>query len=161
MSIILIPIVSYEILKFISYYELDDLLPIFNLNANDRQTIKQKIYKQRLTITKYNHRIEYRLEGKLHQENELPAIEHIDGSKEWLINGKRHRLDGPALDFKCGYKAWWVNKLRHRENDLPAVELADGTLEWWVNGKLHRENGPAVIRANGSEEWWVEGKQVR
>jgi hypothetical protein len=109
MSIILIPIVSYEILKFISYYELDDLLPIFNLNANDQHIIKKKIYKQRLTITKYNHHIEYRIEGKLHRENDLPAVELADGTLEWWQNNKLHRENGPAVIRADGSEEWWVN----------------------------------------------------
>ena len=42
------------------------------------------------------------------------------GSKEWYLNGKQHREDGPA------------------------VERANGTKVWYLNGKLHREDGPAV-----------------
>ena len=62
----------------------------------------------------------YNDKGKLHRENDLPAIEWTDGSKEWWLNGKLHR-----------------------ENDLPAIEYSDGTKFWYLNGKFHRENGPA------------------
>jgi hypothetical protein len=41
------------------------------------------------------------------------------GNKEWFLNGKKHREDGPA------------------------VERANGAKEWWLNGKRHREGGPA------------------
>jgi hypothetical protein len=27
-----------------------------------------------------------------------PAIECINGRKEWYFDGKRHRLDGPAIE---------------------------------------------------------------
>jgi hypothetical protein len=56
-----------------------------------------------------------------------------DGSKHWYLNGKLHRVDGPA------------------------VEWSDGTKEWHLNGKLHREDGPAVEYANGEREWFVDG----
>ena len=38
-----------------------------------------------------------------------PAIEDVDGNKEWWVNGKLHRLDGPAVEYSDGVKEWWVN----------------------------------------------------
>jgi len=58
----------------------------------------------------------------------------IDGSKEWYLNGKRHREDGPAIEWADGSKSWWLNGLSHRE-DGPAVEWASGSKSWWLNGK--------------------------
>ena len=48
-----------------------------------------------------------------------------------------HRLDGPAVEWADGGKAWWVDDKCHRL-DGPAIEYADGSKEWWVDGKLHR-----------------------
>ena len=31
------------------------------------------------------------------------------GTKEWLLNGKRHREDGPAVEWADGTKAWFLN----------------------------------------------------
>ena len=39
-----------------------------------------------------------------------------NGSKEWYLNGKRHREDGPALELADGRKEWWLNGMCHREN---------------------------------------------
>ena len=36
-------------------------------------------------------------------------IEWSDGSKEWWVNGDRHRFDGPAVEWSNGMKEWWVN----------------------------------------------------
>ena len=37
--------------------------------------------------------------GQLHREGGLHAYEHGDGSKEWWINGKKHRDGGlPAVE---------------------------------------------------------------
>ena len=47
--------------------------------------------------------------------------------------GQLHRLDGPAVEWADGSKAWWQNNRRHRL-DGPAREWADGTNEWWQNG---------------------------
>jgi hypothetical protein len=35
--------------------------------------------------------------GEYHRENG-PAIEWVNGSKEWYIDDNRHRLDGPAVE---------------------------------------------------------------
>ena len=55
-----------------------------------------------------------------------------DGSKYWLLNGKLHREDGPAIEYPDGTKVWWLNDKLHRE-DGPAYEHADGHKEWWIN----------------------------
>jgi hypothetical protein len=44
----------------------------------------------------------------------------------WYINGKRHREDGPAIEYSDGGKAWYINDKRHRE-DGPAIEYSDGS----------------------------------
>jgi hypothetical protein len=62
--------------------------------------------------------------------------EYANGSKVWWLNGKLHRVDGPA------------------------VEGADGTKQWWLNGKRHRVDGPAIEFANGSKQWWLNDNPV-
>jgi len=85
---------------------------------------------------------EWLLNGKLHRENDLPAVESANGDMvyfmEWRVHGLRHRDGGLlAVERATGYKAWWVNGLRHREGGLPAVEMKDGDREWWLNGVRH------------------------
>jgi hypothetical protein len=64
-----------------------------------------------------------------------------NGSKEWLLDGKRHRIDGPAIEYdgtklsKLGHKIWYLNDKLHR-TDGPAVEWASGRKEWWLDGKF-------------------------
>ena len=82
-----------------------------------------------------------------------------DGQKEWYLNDKLHREDGPALEDADGNKFWHLNDKCHRE-DGPAVEGADGTKEWLLNGKLHREDGPAAECANGDKYWYLNGKEI-
>jgi len=54
---------------------------------------------------------------------------------EWLNEkGKRHRTDGPAVEYSGGDRSWYVNGKPHR-TDGPAIEYANGVLEWWENGK--------------------------
>ena len=59
---------------------------------------------------------------------------HDNGYKEWYLNGKWHREDGPAIENANGSKYWYLNGKRHRENG-PAVDLASGYKEWWLNGE--------------------------
>ena len=56
------------------------------------------------------------------------------GIKEWYLNGKLHREDGPAIEYSDGGKEWYLNGKRHRE-DGPAIEWYYGDKEWWINGK--------------------------
>jgi len=67
--------------------------------------------------------------GKLHRDNDQPALVFVDGSKVWFKNGKKHRDDGK-----------------------PAMVLT-GVTKWYKDGKLHRDNGkPTIIWADEGEE---------
>jgi hypothetical protein len=69
--------------------------------------------------------------------SEQPKMQVLtDGRKVWVLNGKRHRTDGPA------------------------VEWASGTKEWRLNGELHRTDGPAFEGADGRKEWFLNGNEV-
>ena len=61
---------------------------------------------------------------------------YLDGSKCWYVEGKHHRLDGPAIEY------------------------ADGSKFWYVEGKYHRLDGPAIEWADGSKYWCIEGKYL-
>tara|TARA_R110000868_G_C10813859_1_gene758071 strand:- start:519 stop:779 length:261 start_codon:yes stop_codon:yes gene_type:complete len=56
------------------------------------------------------------------------------GTKRWLLHGKRHREDGPAIEFTNGNKYWFINDILHRE-DGPACEYTTGDKEWYYQGK--------------------------
>ena len=57
-----------------------------------------------------------------------------DGTKRWWVNGKRHREDGPAVEYANGAKFWYINDKLHRI-DGPAVECTDGYKAWYINDK--------------------------
>jgi len=82
-----------------------------------------------------------------------------DGYQCWYKNGKLHRdNDLPAIITPNEKKYWYKNGVRHRDNDLPAVILANGDQFWYQNGKLHRDNDlPAIIYANGDQKWFKNG----
>ena len=75
-----------------------------------------------------------------------------DKERNWyILKGYNITID------HWGNRGWWLNGKRHRE-DGPAIEYADGDRYWFLNGKLHREDGPAIEHSNGSREWWLNGK---
>lgn len=61
--------------------------------------------------------------------------------------------------YKNGDREWYLGDKRHRE-DGPAIEFADGDKYWYLNGRRHREDGPAIERADGDKEWFLNGKRV-
>ena len=91
---------------------------------------------------------EWYMNDKLHREDG-PAVEYFGGDKEWYINGERHRLDGPAIEDRDGYKAWYLNGKRHRL-DGPAVEFEGIYKEWYIEGnkltqdEFNRQTAPAI-----------------
>jgi hypothetical protein len=112
------------------------------------------------TVRVFKNRVEWRKEGKRHREDG-PAIEYSSGDKEWYKEGKLHREDGPAVEYINGYEEWFIEGERHRE-DGPAIKCCDGDKKWFIKGKLHREDGPAIECGNGPDssiykEWWIEG----
>jgi hypothetical protein len=66
------------------------------------------------------------------------TVKVYDNRTEWFLNGKRHREDGPAVEYANGFKAWCINGKRHRE-DGPAVEYADGSKSWYLNDEYITE----------------------
>lgn len=74
----------------------------------------------------------------------------------YYLNNKLHREEGPAVEYLDGTKEWYKNGLRHRE-DGPAVEDSEGDKEWYLNGKAHREDGPAIEHPNGYKVWCLNG----
>jgi hypothetical protein len=65
------------------------------------------------------------------------------GTVLYELNGKLHRLEGPAVEWPDGYKAWFKFGFRHRLEG-PAVEWPSGAREWFENGRFRRkEEGKA------------------
>ena len=81
-------------------------------------------------------------------------VTNANSDKVWYKDGKRHRLDGPAVERANGDKVWYINGKRHRL-DGPAVEYANGDKLWYKDGKRHRLDGPAVEYASGDSHWFL------
>lgn len=85
-----------------------------------------------------------------------------EGKIIWYLNGKKHREEGPAIEWiddTKEWKEWWINGKRHRE-DGPAIEHNNGANSWYQHGLLHREDGPAVEHCDGHKEWFLKDKKV-
>ena len=110
-----------------------------------------------MTETKYEYKNDF---GQWHRDGDLPAVETIDGTKEWWDNGVLHRGgDCAAIEYSDGTKHWYLNGILHRGGDRPAVEGLDGFKSWFDNGKRHRETGPAIDMDSGEKVWWfLHGK---
>ena len=86
------------------------------------------------------------------------CIIDADGNKEWWVDGKRHRLDGPAIEYNGGSKEWWVDGKLHRI-DGPAIEPHSGTNEWYLNGnELLIEEVEKWIKDNNINLKTIEGQ---
>lgn len=71
-----------------------------------------------------------------------PAVESLDGSlKEWFVNGKLHRIDGPAivstgslkqyfLDGEEIHSDWFDDMISEVRDMHPALRITDP--RWWV-----------------------------
>ena len=66
-------------------------------------------------------------------ENFTGIIEFSSRTKYWLVNGKRHREDGPASEWSNGTKSWWFNG-PFNNTDIYSLEAS------------HDENGANLIQ---------------
>lgn len=87
-----------------------------------------------------------------------PTACYHDGLKMWRSGDGYHRgRDKPAIVRPCGSREWWVDGHRHRDGEKPAyINLYNTLLAWMKDGELHRDhNKPAVMHAEGRHQWWV------
>ena len=90
---------------------------------------------------------------------------YLDGYKEWFLNGKLHREDGPAIEYASGTKFWYLNGKRHRE-DGPAIEYSSGNKVWYLNDdkvteEEHKRMTSPVVEMTMEEISKALGKQVK
>jgi len=56
----------------------------------------------------------------LHREDG-PALEYVDISYNWFLNGKLHREDGPAIEWNSKDKEWYLNGQRYLEEEYLSI----------------------------------------
>jgi hypothetical protein len=102
--------------------------------------------------------IEYRNEYGRYHRTDGPALEHTTGfykdKQEWFYDGKRHRINGPALISKIAgtefaHEEYWVDGVRHRVGYYAFISHWEKS--WYRSGKLHRLNAPAQFLDNSKQ----------
>lgn len=96
----------------------------------------------------------------LDREDDKPAIEWGDRSREWYRMGKRHRDgDKPAV-MHVGDSpeySWYQNNQLHRDGDKPAFITPTAKL-WYKHGMKHRDGDrPAYVDIYGKKIWYKNG----
>ena len=72
-------------------------------------------------VTRY-----YKKGANIYHREDGPAIIWSNGPKEWWVNGKLHRLDGPAFIYHNS-KEWWINGKRLSKEKEHTLN------RWWDN----------------------------
>jgi uncharacterized protein YlzI (FlbEa/FlbD family) len=123
-------------------------------------------------------------DGKIEEKDLIPdnftgIVEYRDRTKEWYQDGKRHRLDGPAVEWSSEFESYYINgkcfltqKSWQEEVDkinkksLNKIKLihSDGKIEEVDNdckfNVLNCFTG-VVECSNGSKYWYQNGKLHR
>jgi len=104
--------------------------------------------------------------GKLHRDNDLPAIVWADGRKYYYKDNVKYTPTITIPDYilnKFGNKCLYdENGQYHSYNDLPAIIMSSGTKFWYKHGNYHRENDlPAIVWPNGTQEYYKNGVEYK
>jgi hypothetical protein len=64
-----------------------------------------------------------------------------NGTKYWLLNGKRHRENGPAVEYPTGSERWYLNGIEYTETKFkakmaPAKEMTVAEIEALLGYRL-------------------------
>ena len=74
-------------------------------------------------------RTEWYFNGKLHRKDDLPAVENVNGDKEWWLNDKRHRENGAAIEYADGCKVWYINGMMYSEEEFNTQKVKELTVK--------------------------------
>jgi hypothetical protein len=81
--------------------------------------------------------------------------------------GYHHRLDGPALKYKSGSEIWKINGKFHRIKGPAYTDITYNYTHygWHKNGHCHRLNAPAVYKINCigmfDKQFWIFGERQK
>lgn len=131
----------------------------------------------------------YNGKGQLHRENDNPALikflnildegnDQINPNnfltKEWYIDGKKHRVNGPAVinyrnNGEIYEEYWYIDNKKHREDGPAIIIYKDNKISeeyWYINGIRHRVDGPAYRyfynnEILGNETWYMNNLRHR
>ena len=103
-------------------------------------------------------------EGRLHRDDDLPALVALSGARLWFVHGRpvRHDPEDPTAIGRKGVRFWETPGRGLRREHGPAVVYPDGRTEWHADNQLHRDGDkPAVITGRGSKHWYLHGQRHR
>ena len=86
--------------------------------------------------------------------NDIPydytgVVEYPNGKKQWCLDGKLHREDGPAIEYPNGFKVWYLN-------DVFLFGLPPESQPFILVEEVVNEEGKEQIKVltqNGIETW--------
>lgn len=84
----------------------------------------------------------------------LPHILMVEDITIYMVDGKYHRVDGPAY-VSSDTQMWYENGLLNNTSG-PSIINPSGEF-WYMNGKLHRDGDAAITRKSGDKEWYQHG----
>ena len=73
--------------------------------------------KYRIEVDGFGTRRYYSSDNQLHRAGG-PAVEYVDGHKEWYQNGQLHREDGPAIVWNDDDQWWFINGKKLTEDEF-------------------------------------------
>ena len=64
---------------------------------------------------------------------------NVFGTKQWILNEKYHREDGPAIERANGSKSWYLNHEKVHPETIVDLWLSRGVFCWYdeTNGTLN------------------------
>jgi hypothetical protein len=78
----IVDVYKYGVFNYINYF---DLLRKFKID--EYKSYQTRVIKRRSYVVNYNNRTDYYIDYKRHRDNDKPAMEWSNGSKEWWQNG--------------------------------------------------------------------------
>jgi hypothetical protein len=103
----------------------------------------------------------YYLNGKIHRDNDEPAMMFEDGTARWYQHGLTHRDNDKPAYITNTIEYWYQYGKLHRDNDKPALIDEYGNHEWYQHGKLHRDNDMPALIGKCERKWYHHGKLHR
>ena len=129
------------------YHRKDGPAFVYN-NGEKKWYLNNVEYTEKVFKEKVNNK------SQMISKNKVIKTVKSNGTVTYYLNNKRHREDGPAVEWANGDKEWYKNNKRHREGG-PALEFSNGDKYWYKNDKLHREDGPAIEYNSGEKRWYL------
>ena len=154
----------YIIIQYsgVSYYKLAKWLEPFNLPFSEAQYLLKLYHDYKIKKAMLKYCVQFTIENKLCRVDGPAKIWNIGGS-EYYYNGNKHRLDGPACQYKCNNiftTEWYINGKLHRTDGPARIVTTENNvvMEYWNQATLHRLDGPAKESTDGKiNEYWING----